>query len=151
MNEVVLAAATQATESSGGTVTVTEVTVEAPTTTTEPVVVNDTPTVEPDNVVQTFNFTLITVQLGGQNVALALSSAVTDVAALGVGTTVVGTQITGNANAAQIFSVAQINAALGITLSSAQVDLLVAAVEGVLGNAAVVTNDNGSIRVSPSS
>jgi len=154
VNAVVLSAATSATQTAsaaGVTVTITDVTVEAPASSQAPVIITDSrPEVPdaPDNLVQTLNFTIVTINVAGQNVALSLTSAITDAVAVALsGNTVVGTQITsGN----RTFDLSAIATAVGAPLTQAQLNHLAEVIARAL-NVDIIASGSNSIIVSPSS
>lgn len=156
INAVVLSAATSATQAAadaGVAVTISEVSVQAPTTPETPGV-TETPQNEApptDNIVQTFNFTIMTINVAGQNVALSLTSAITDaVAVVLTGNTVVGTQITSANNTFDLAAIATAALGSGASLTSAQLQYLAGIIADAL-NVPVIASGSSSIIVSPSS
>lgn len=154
INAVVLSAATSATETAsnaGVTVTITDVSVESPTSSQSPVIItDDRPEVPdaPDNLVVTYNFTIMTINVAGQNVAISLTNAITDAVAVALtGNTVVGTQITSDNNT---FDLSAIVAAVGAPLTPAQLNHLAEIIARAL-NIDIIASGSNNIIVSPSS
>ena len=150
---VVLAAGSAATIA-GNTAGVSVAAAVATTTVTAPTASNPTPAppitvVDPSQNIRTVTFTLLTVNLGNQRVAVSMNSSTTDVSALLVtATNTLGTSVAGIEG---VFNLAA--STIGTTLGASLQDRLanlIAALNSTLSGIAIVSGPLNALLVSPS-